>query len=493
MTSASAELRDLRQQLRVWRRGRADTRLVDALSDAYIALFTTAMLSSMAVSVVVNVRDVAGQDCTSASCTDARAALPWLFGLSLVAGALAGARLLGPMLVSPAVATWLLPTPVDRRALLRNRLAGTGAVALVVSAVLAAGAGTLAGFARAEVVSYAACVGAACLLGIGVAALCQVARSRLAQVLTWLLAAAVWTGLLLITFDAVPAAASAARSGTGWGIAVAVLAGLALVATQRAYAGLPRLGRDQLTPGGSLVPGLSGALAGLDFALVYDVLIARHWKSRSTVRTVRGRGFGPSALAWREVVRLRRTPQVVVVLAASLVLPYLGGTLGLGRADLLVATTTGFLASTGLFSSLRVLSRTPSLVRCLPFSPAQVRLACLSVPAAVVLAWALAGVPALGHAVGVPDGDAVILGVAVGLTAVTAVVRWVTGRPPDYQLPLVTSPMGAVPTSLYVSAARGFDALLLGSAPLLIAPTVTGAEISIALDALVLAVLLNRK
>jgi hypothetical protein len=492
VSGPSADLRELRQQVRVWRRGRADTRLLDALSDAYIALFASAMLTSMAVSVVVNVRDVAGQECTSSACTDARAALPWLFGVSLVAGTLAGARLLGPMLVSPAVATWLLPTPVDRRALLRSRLAGTGTVALVTSAVLAAGAATLAGFPRAEVVSYAACVGAACLLAIGVAAVCQAARSRAAQVLTWLLAAAVWVGLLLLTLDAVPAAASAARSGTGWAVAVAVLAGLALVAAQRAYAGLPRLGRDQLTPGGSLVPGLSGALAGLDFALVYDVLVARHWRSRSTVRTVRGRGAGPSALAWREVVRLRRTPQVLVVLAASLVVPYLGGTLGLGRADLLVATTTGFLASSGLFSSLRVLSRTPSLVRCLPFTPAQVRTACLSVPAAVVVVWALAAAPALGRALEVPDSEAVALALAVGVTAVTAVVRWVTGRPPDYQLPLVTSPMGAVPTSLYVSAARGFDVLLLGSAPLLIAPTVTGAEISLALNGVVLAVLVNR-
>jgi hypothetical protein len=479
VSTGTAEVRGLRQQI--------------ALSDAYIALFATAMLTSMAVSVVVNVRTVAGDECRSAACTDARAALPWLFGVSLVTGALAVSRLFGPLLVSPAVATWLLPTPVDRRALLRTRLAGTGAVALLLAAVLAAGAGTLAGFPSAEVLSYAGCAGAACLLAVGVAALCQAARSRLAQVLTWLLAAAVWAGLLLLTFDAVPAAASASRDGAGWSVAVAALAGLALLATWRAYAALPRLGRDQLTPGGSLVPGLSGALASLDFALVYDVLVARHWRSRSTVRTVRGRGLGPSALVWREVVRLRRTPQVLLVLAASLVVPYLGSTLGLGRADLLVATTTGFLASLGLFSSLRVLSRTPSLVRCLPLTPAQVRTACLSVPALVVLAWALAGVPALDEALDVPGSEALALGLAVGVTAVTAVVRWVTGRPPDYQLPLVTSPMGAVPTSLYVSAARGFDVLLLGSAPLLIAPNLTGAEISIGLDAVVLAVLLNRR
>jgi hypothetical protein len=176
-----------------------------------------------------------------------------------------------------------------------------------------------------------------------------------------------------------------------------------------------------------------------------------------------------------------------------LVLPYLGATLGLGLADLLVATTTGFLASIGMFSSLRVLSRTPGLVRCLPFTRAQVRTACLSVPAAVVLVWALAGVPALGHALRVPDRQAVVLALAVGVTAVTAVVRWVSGRPPDYQLPLVSSPMGAVPTSVFVSAVRGFDALLVGSAPLLLAPTVTGAELSLGLDAVLLVVLVSRR
>jgi hypothetical protein len=101
-------------------------------------------------------------------------------------------------------------------------------------------------------------------------------------------------------------------------------------------------------------------------------------------------------------------------------------------------------------------------------------------------------VPALAHALDVPDGEALALALAVGVTAVTAVVRWVSGRPPDYQLPLVTSPMGAVPTSVFVSAVRGFDALLLGSAPLLLAPTVTGAEISVGLDAVLLAVLVNR-
>ncbi len=493
MSAGSADLRGLRAQIRVWRRGRADTRLVDALSEAYIAVFATAMLTSMLVSVVLNVRTVAGRTCASGPCEDARAALPWLFGLALVAGCLALARLLGPLLVSPAVATWLLPTPVDRSALLRPRLAATGLVAFALSGVLAAGAATLSGFDGTEVATYAAAVAVSCVLAVGVATVSQALRLRRARLLTWLLAAVVWAGVVALTLDAVPASASAARGGAGPVVLLAVLAAGAVVAAQRAYAVLPRLHREALTPGGALVPGLSGALASLDFALVYDLLVARHWRSRSSVRAVRGRGTGAGTLVWREVVRLRRSPQLLVVLAAALVLPYLAGTLGLGRAVLLVGSTTGFLAGTGLFSSLRVLSRTPSLVRCLPLSAAAVRSACLGVPAALLVCWGLGTAPALREALLVPWGDALLLSLAVGVTAVTAVVRWVTGRPPDYQLPLVTSPMGAVPTSLYVSAARGFDALLLGSAPLLVAPTPTGTAVSLALDAVVLAVLLNRR
>lgn len=487
--AASRHLRDLRRQVRVWRRGRADTRLVDAISDAYIAVFSTAMLTSMAVSVVVNVRTVAAT-CTSLACTDGRAALPWLTGLGLVAGTLGAAGLLGPMLVSPAVGSWLLPAPVDRRALLRPRLAGTAAVAFAVAAVVAVAVAALSGFPGSSVLAYGGCVGAACLLAVGVAAAAQARRLRRLGLVTWTLTALVWAGLVALTADAVPAPASAPP--TGWAPVLGVVAVLAVGALALAYAGLPRLARDQLAPGGALLPGLSGALAGLDFALVQDVLVERRWRARSTVRPVRGRGVGGAALVWRELARVRRDPRPVVLLAAALVVPYLGGSLGLGRADLLVTAGTGFLAGIGLFSSLRVLSRTPSLVRCLPLTAAAVRSACVSVPAAVVLVWALCAEPGLQAAAGLTPADAAPLAVAVGVTAVTAAVRFVTGRPPDYRLPLVTSPMGAVPTSLYVSAARGFDALLLGSAPLLLAPSATGAAISLALDGIVLAVLLNR-
>ncbi len=490
--SAAAEVRDLRRQIRVWRRGRADTPLLEALSDAYIALFATAMLGSMAVNVVLNIRDVTTGQCTSSACTHARSALPLLFGIGVVAAALAVARLFGPLLVSPAVGSWLLPTGLDRAALLRPRLLATEAVTALAGGVAVAGAAALGGLPVAVVLALTGTVAGLCLLAVGAATLAQARGDRWIAPLVWLLAALVWVGLVLVSRDVVEVPGADLRYGVGWtGLVVGGLA-LGVAATVVAARVLSTLERSRLTPGGTLLPGLSGALASLDFALLYDILVARRWLARSTVRTVRGRGTGPMTLVWRDLVRLRRSPQPLVVLVAALVAPYLAATVGFGRVVLLVATTTAFLAGLALFSSVRVVSRTPSLARCFPAPVWQVRAACATVPGAVVLLWGLATTPVLVSIhLGLPD--ALACGLAVGVAGGVSVVRWMTGKVPDYRLPLVTSPMGAVPTSLYFSVARGFDVLLLLTTPLLISPTAKGAAWTVAIGVLTLSILLGRE
>jgi len=133
-----AEVRELRGQIRRWRRGRVDTSLVEAIGDAYVAIFSAIVLGSMAISVVVNLRVVTAGTCSSVSCLDARDAVGWLSGLAALTLVLAAARLIGPMLTSPAVGTWLLTAPLDRTALVRGRLVGTTIAAALTGAVLTA-------------------------------------------------------------------------------------------------------------------------------------------------------------------------------------------------------------------------------------------------------------------------------------------------------------------------------------------------------------------
>jgi hypothetical protein len=127
-------------------------------------------------------------------------------------------------------------------------------------------------------------------------------------------------------------------------------------------------------------------------------------------------------------------------------------------------------------------------------SSAAVRSACLAVPAAVLLIWAMCTVPALHQAMAPISWSAsVAVALAVGFAAIGAIARWLLAAPPNYSKPLISSPTGAIPTGLIGSALRGFDILILLTAPVLIAPNALGVQISLVLAAIVLAVLLGRK
>ena len=85
-----------------------------------------------------------------------------------------------------------------------------------------------------------------------------------------------------------------------------------------------------------------------------------------------------------------------------------------------------------------------------------------------------------------PDGKG-------GLAATTACVRWMVARPPDYRMPLVSSPAGAVPPALVGALFRGLDVILLTTGPLLLVPTENGALVSLLVGGLTLSVLLSRR
>jgi hypothetical protein len=488
------EVRELRRQVREWRRGRADTTLAEVLSDAYITLFAICMLSAMAVSAIHETRASIAASCTTAECSDARFSSAWLCITAALAVTLAAGRAIGPIQVSPAEGSWLLAAPVDRAAVLRPRLGLVVGVAALGAAVVGSVISALAGFAAPAVGLVAASVTACGVVAAMFAALSQSRRGRTARVVTWMLGGATWAGLVLIAAGAVPAAPAVPPldTATGLGVTGAICLGAMalMVAGSRS---LPHIHRRRLVPGGALLASLSGALAGLDLTLMYDILVARRWLNRATVRPVRGGPMGPWALVWRDVIRLRRSATPLLLLAGAAVVPYVVLATDLGPLVVLAGAMALFLTGLPLCSALRTTFRNPGLVRCFPMSRVTVRVACLAVPAALTVLWSAVALPAVHTATSPATwAGSALIAFAMAISALAAIARWLLAPPPNYAQALVSSPAGGVPPGLAFSLLRGFDVLVLAIAPILISPTATGAAISMLLATAVLALVVRR-
>lgn len=457
--------REIRGEIRDWRRGRAELRWGEVLSDAYIALFCVVMVAAMGGNVVLSLRRLADDSCVGA-CAEVRSVAPWLAALAVALLALGLARLLGPVFSPPAANAWLLSTPVDRGALLRPGWSRTTALSLAGAGLALVAPAMLGGFDLASGAVFVAAGSAAALACVAVAALSQVHEHPAARRLTWIGAAALWSTLSL---------SATQRLGTlpsvpvGVGLALALLPVLAaLVLTRRARAAVGGLTRRVLGQTENLSPSLSGALSSVDLGLMYDVLLARRWGRGAHVRTRTGGPLGWWALVHRDLRRVGRTPQPYVVLAGLVLVPYAAAQAGAGRAVVLVTTLVGLLAGPAMCSGLRVVVRSQSLARMLPLSRSAMVLAHLVVPGTALVLFALATTWTLlpTH----PADEAVTVAGACGLASLAATVRWVTGKPPNYAAPMVSTPAGGVPTGVFSSVARGFDVWAFTALPLMFGP-----------------------
>jgi len=481
--------------VRHWRRSRRTLALGEALQDLYIGVFAVLMLGSMLVSVLVNLSESGDRACVAADCAAARALLPWLVVGLLLAVLWSLARMVGPVAVSPGMASWLLPSPVDRGELLRGRARGAALLASGVVAPVAAGAATLAGFGIETLVVFTACAAGVASYGVGLLAHAQAAprTAHPACLLGPLSLVAVAAGLAAIAVSRAPEVTPSDELRWTWLVAtVAAWVGVAVVLV-RAGAVTARLRRRDVAPGGVLVPGRGGALATLDLALMFDVLVAHDASRRGAVRPRRGGPHGVAALVWRDVIRLRRHPGRAALLVGSLVVPYAVAAVGGRVVVVLVEVLVCFVLVVPLLTALRVLTRSAGMARMLPFGWGATRAAAIVVPGVLLVGHGLLSAAALHRTLDLPAGELVLLGAAAGLGGLAAGVRWVTGRPPDYARPLVSTPAGGVPTNLYGSVLRGFDIAVLTALPMLLAPTGAGAAASVLVSAAVLAHLCARR
>ena len=470
-----ASPRELKRLIKDWRAGRATRNVLQAMSDAYVAVFAAVMLGAMVVNVILNAQRTIAR-CTSESCLSARTILPWAAFAATVAIALAASRLFGPVLASAAEGFWLLDAPISRAQLLRSRLVG-GVVAAFLGGALVGGlVSALTGSGTTEVMVWAAATAFSAAASVAFAAAQQgVDRHVLTRAATYVF------GLLGVgaLFSVVGVAAGWFSLGLsdnlGIEIGVIMIAASALVLAASAVLAALRLGqirRARLLSGGALVSGISGAFFALDIGLARDIVVERRAIERGHVHPKRGKGLGIEAIIWREWQRLWRFPQPLLVLAGTIVVPYACDALGMSTLTPVVAALALFGALIPLLGGLRVLTRTGGLARCLPFSLARIKLASIAVPAILAGIWAVATTPAY---LGFGDGavqrtvpDASFIAIATAAAGLLAAVRWTQAKGVDFGAPMVASQAGAFPPGLVTNLFRGFDVCLITTAPLLL-------------------------
>jgi hypothetical protein len=474
-TLTPASPRELKGLIKDWRAGRATRNVMQAMGDAYVAVFGAVMIGAMVVNVILKAQRTIAQ-CTSASCLSARTLLPWAAFAAAIAIALAASRLFGPVLASAAEGFWLLDAPISRAQLLRSRLVGGVLAAFLGGAVVGGLVSALTGSGAVEVGVWAGATALSAAASVAFAAAQQgIERHVLTRVATYVF------GLLGIgaLFSVVGVAAGwfslDLSNDLGTELGLIMIAGSGLVLAVSAVVAALRLGqirRARLLSGGALVSGVSGAFFALDIGLARDIVVERRAIERGHVKPRRGKGLGLEAIIWREWQRLWRFPQPLLVLAGTIVVPYAADALGMSTLTPVLAALALFGALIPLLGGLRVLTRTGGLARCLPFSLARIKLASIAVPAILAGIWAAATTPAyLGFGDGAEQRtvpDASFVAVATALAGLLAAVRWTQAKGVDFGAPMVASQAGAFPPGLVTNLFRGFDVCLLTTAPLLL-------------------------
>ncbi len=407
--------------------------------------------------------------------------------IGIGAGLLLLAQALGPLALSPADASWLLLTPLRRRAVLRRAALTAAAGATVAGALLGvlclAMAGPYLRLAHSGLpgtwLFLSAVAGAGCCLAaVAGEALAQPRRRPRAVVRASCLTLAIiamagavagerWTSVsraVTTAFGALSATAFDVAALTA--LALAAIAWLLLWRKLSSFpAGVLRA--DSARSGRALL-----AAQFLNLSLLSRIADDNHWRGHQFRSKPWPRLPPALVLAWADWRRLRRRPGPLVFLAVATVLPALLGAAITGRARLLliiVALVAGALVAgaQGTAAAKRDLDD-PALRRLLGVSGREALAVRAVLPSLLSSAWLVAAL-ALLSAVGVLTGWLwPLLGLVAGPGVTAAVLRLARTAPidPTDQGPntaLGTTPPWAV--SRLISVALG----AVGLGPLLAA------------------------
>lgn len=384
-----------------------------------------------------------------------------VLALAVVAGAVVALRV-GPAGLSAAGVRWWVPTPADRPGLaspsvVRTVLAGIGA-GLVAGGVPAAFVGVdLAGILADA--AFGGALGLVVVAGTGVLQVTGAASGdRAGRALVLLLAAVPVAGL---------GAALWAPEWAAWAVpwpvlAAAVVVGGAALAVWAARLGLLRAG--ELRARASAAMQASAALLSLDSGGMSRALLSGGPTASRVLPWLPGTARGPAgALLAADATLLARSPAALaglVALAATgavaVQVPVLADGIGLWAVLACVGYAGGLAGAVGP----RAAGENPRLDSLVPLGARATR--------AVRTAWPVltAAVVLLAVAATVGGGQWLAMAVPAAVVLGAAAVRTAYRGPVPWDVPMIATPAGAVPTGLVLHQFKGLDLAVLGTLPL---------------------------
>ncbi|MDL4777472.1 DUF6297 family protein [Actinomadura xylanilytica] len=403
------------------------------------------------------------------------------------AGFLALARAFGPVATSAADAAWLVLSPLPRRGVLGRpaavlllvALPGGAALGVALLAALGLPDDPAVRLITAVVLGVSAAAG-----GMATAVLAQSSQAWdawLQGAIAGVLAAAVLAAVL----GSGPGRhmlASVAGAPVSLGAALAAsCAATAALLLRSAWGALERIPARALLASSTRAGHVAGASAALDPGILTWIAEDAHWRGRAlrsrpwpaplTRRAASGTAASPAlALAWPDWRRLGRRPGRLSAVLASAALPALTAQ-AVGAASTAVLAAGALAAAVACTTGARRDGDDPSLARLFGIGLRPVLAARAVLPALLGGAWLTLALAGLGLAHGLPPGPWWLLGPAAAPALAAGALRMARRRPADHAMPVLDTPVGAMPTGPLLWAATGADLALLGCAPTLLALT----------------------
>jgi hypothetical protein len=446
--------RRVRSELRAMRRRRNPRSIFRRLYDLSDTALYVAMAGGLVTEAVIKTR--AAPQLSVPPTPHTAASVSWMaVALAVAAVAAFGQALLavGPIWAGAAAQTWILASPVDRRAALLPTYVRTLVIAGIGGALLAGGLTAVypPWLVNLPWTGTAGFLLALFLVGFTVQDQTQRNRSRWAFPVLLGIAVALG-GVVALQLD-VPNLSLPLQNAP-------LLAILAIPAIALGYRALSRLHRGALSAGTDLVQAAAVSSAWLDLSLVSAALVLRRARRIGRVHSVRLHGSRAVAFVLADVARLRRYPAGIAVWVALLPVPFFAAVslppIAVGPVQLLAA----YLAADRLAGGLRTIAGSAALRRALGGTDASLKVIHLVLPAVGAIVWCALTSFALPLA---PSVTTVIS--AAG--SVLIVYAMATRPPMDYGggSPIFETGFGAVPVNLIRQLVRG-PAILVGLAAL---------------------------